>query len=319
MSYYNKYTFVSPEPIFAIIREELKSYWDTGVIDDLLFNTYLDKCLQKLGLATFDITESILDIEDYQARLPDNFVKVREAWMCTDIAGYPYQSPSAFYAQAASATTIQVAPMVVNGQPCNVTHCTDGCDDCMPNVVQAVYKTTNEVARTIRRLYLLKPGNVPTKELCTSDYMSNWSIYGNNANTHSPTPYSSSYDSFDIRGNKFTTNFREGVVHLVFYVSSYDGSGNQLIPDNYRIKEYIEAYLKYKMFETISNQVTDETFNQIQQKLTYYKQLSDEAYIIAEVEIKKQGSWDKQRRILQTINRHKMYELPTGRKYRRIR
>ena len=30
------------------------------------------------------------------------------------------------------------------------------------------------------------------------------------------TPGSASYDSFDIRDNKFVTNFRSGVVHFVY-------------------------------------------------------------------------------------------------------
>lgn len=83
-----------------------------------------------------------------------------------------------------------------------------------------------------------------------------------------------------------------------------------MIPDNYRIREYIEAFIKYKVFETLTNQTNDETFNQLQSKLTYYKQLSDEAFIMADIEIKKQDVYAKQRRIKQDLNRFNMYELP---------
>ena len=64
------------------------------------------------------------------------------------------------------------------------------------------------------------------------------------------------------------------------------------------------------MFETLSNQLVDETFQQIQQKLVYYKQLSEEAFIMADIEIKKQDVYTKQRRITQDLNRLNMYELP---------
>ena len=64
------------------------------------------------------------------------------------------------------------------------------------------------------------------------------------------------------------------------------------------------------MFETLSNQINDETFQQIQQKLAYYKQLHDEAFIMADIEIKKQTPWEKQRRIKNDLNRFQMYELP---------
>jgi hypothetical protein len=297
MSYYYKYNFVSPEPVYSVIKEELKSYFDTGAVDDLLFPTYLDKCLRKLGRATYEIQETYLTIEDFEARLPDNFFAVREAWMCTYVDGYPYRSANSFYSQAASQTTIQVSPLTVGGEVCNNPNCVNpSCSGtCMPELIQGVYKTNNEINIAYQKSYLLKPGNISVKAHCTLDC----------ANLGA-----SSADSFDIRDNKFVTNFRQGVVHLIFYAYDYDQSGNQMIPDNYRIREYVEAFIKYKIFETLSNQINDETFNQVQQKLVYYKQLSDEAFIMADIEIKKQDPYAKQRRIKQDLNRFNMYELP---------
>ena len=296
MSYYYKYNFVSPEPIYATVKEELKSYFDTGAVDDLLFPTYLDKALQKLGRTTYVISETILYIDNFEARLPDNFYAVREAWMCTAIDGFPYQQANSFYSQAASTATIQITPVVTNqtctNQNCNNPSCDGG---CMPEYIQAVYKTNNSFNQTFKREYLLQPGNISVKAHCDLDC----------ANLGS-----SSADSFDIRDNKFVTNFRYGTVHLIFYATEYDNIGNQMIPDNIRIREYVEAYLKYKIFEMLSNQLTDETFNQIQAKLVYYKGLYDEALIMAMIEVKKQTPWEKQRRIKNDLNRFNMYELP---------
>lgn len=74
MAYYYRYNFISPEPIYSIVKEELKSYFDTGAVDDLMFPTYLDKCLQKMGRSSYVIAEQTLDISGYEARLPDNFL-----------------------------------------------------------------------------------------------------------------------------------------------------------------------------------------------------------------------------------------------------
>jgi hypothetical protein len=300
MSYYYKYNFISPEPVYATVKEEFKSYFDTGAVDDLLFPTYLDKCLRKLGRSSYVISEQLLYIEDFEARLPDNFFAVREAWLCTSIPGYPYQSANSFYSQAASQTTIQVSPVISGGAPCTNLECTTGCPSCMPELIQAVYKTNQQVAVEYHRQYLLKPGNISVQAHCTLDCAN----FG-----------SSAADSFDIRDNKFVTNFRNGVVHLIFYSTAYDGIGNQLIPDNYRIREFVEAFIKYKMIETLTNQTNDETFNQLQTKLAYYKQQADEAFIMADIEVKKQDSWAKQRRIIQDLNRFNRYELP-NRSYR---
>lgn len=300
MSYYYKYNFVSPEPVYATVKEELKSYFDTGAVDDLMFPTYLDKCLRKLGKATYYITEELLTIEDFQTRLPDNFFAVREAWLCTTVHSYPYRSPNSFYSQASSLSTIQVSPVTIAGEPCGGNGCnSDDCPDCMPtNFTQGVYKTNSEQNIGYTLKYLLKPGNISVRKNCTLDC----------ANFASSAP-----DSFDIRDNKFVTNFREGHVYLIFYATEYDNIGNQMIPDNYRIREYIEAFIKYKIFETLSNQTNDETFKQLTDKLLYYKQLSDEAFIMADIEIKKQDVYAKQRRIRQDLNRLEMYELPDQR------
>jgi len=295
MSYYYKYNFVSPEPVYALVKEELKSYFDTGAVDDLLFPTYLEKCLKKLGQSSYVIAQQLLHIQDFEVRLPDNFYAVREAWLCTSIPGYPYQTANSFYSQAASETTIQISPVTSNGQPCTNLECTTGCPTCMPTLVQAVYKTNQQVAVEYHRQYLLKPGNISVRANCSLDCAN----FG-----------SSAADSFDIRDNKFVTNFRNGVVHLVFYSTEYDNVGNQMMPDNYRIREFIEAFIKYKVFETLANQTNDETFNQLQQKLVYYKQLHDEAFIMANIEIKKQDAYTKQRRIIKDLNRFNMYELP---------
>jgi hypothetical protein len=300
MSYYYKYNFISPEPVYATVKEEFKSYFDTGAVDDLLFPTYLDKCLRKLGRSSYVISEQLLYIEDFEARLPDNFFAVREAWLCTSIPGYPYQTANSFYSQAASQTTIQVSPVISGGAPCTNLECTTGCPTCMPELIQAVYKTNQQVAVEYHRQYLLKPGNISVKAHCDLQCAN----FG-----------SSSADSFDIRDNKFVTNFRNGVVHLVFYSTAYDGVGNELIPDNYRIREFVEAFIKYKMIETLTNQTNDETFNQLQTKLAYYKQQADEAFIMADIEVKKQDSWAKQRRIIQDLNRFNRFELP-NRSYR---
>ena len=282
------------------MKEEFKSYFDTGAVDDLLFPTYLDKCLRKLGRSSYVISEQLLYIEDFEARLPDNFFAVREAWLCTSIPGYPYQTANSFYSQAASQTTIQVSPVISGGAPCTNLECTTGCPSCMPELIQAVYKTNQQVAVEYHRQYLLKPGNISVQAHCTLDCAN----FG-----------SSAADSFDIRDNKFVTNFRNGVVHLIFYSTAYDGIGNQLIPDNYRVREFVEAFIKYKMIETLTNQTNDETYNQLERKMMNYKQMADEAFIMADIEVKKQDSWAKQRRIIQDLNRFNRYELP-NRSYR---
>ncbi len=314
MSYHHKYNFVSPEPVYAIVREELKSYFDTGAVDDLLFPTYLNKCLDKLGKSSLAIVPVLLYIEDFTSRLPENFHSVREAWFCGETSEQTVAAQSAYYSQANSLTSIQLSPLTINGvnqcdNPiCNASDCTG---DCLPTVIQAVYKTSVDVCRaSVKRHFLLKPGNISFDSSSSYRYNDHPDLYGHHANVVQPeSPHSASFDTFDLRDNKFVTTFRHGTVELIMYAHDFDCLGSQMIPDNYRIKEFIELFIKYKMFETLSNQTNDETFNQLMQKTEMYSQKADEAYIMAQMEIQKQDAWTKVRRIKKLKNSLNKYEL----------
>lgn len=283
MSVYYKYEFTSPEPIFALIQEELKSYFDTSAIDNTLFSLWTDKCLKKLGKASYPINQALLLICNFEARIPDDFHAMREAWSC-EHHDTTYQLPNAHYHQVKETSIRLDDPDLF----------CDKCNECqIPDVIQAIYKTTRTVAFSWRKTHLLKPGNMYPS--CPHD------MFCANHN-------SSSADTYDVRDNKFVTNFRDGRVYIQYYSNQFDGE-NQLIPDDYYIKEFIEAFIKQKIFEQLANQSTDETFRQIEAKAQKYKQMADEAYILADIENKKEDVYRKQRAIRRVRNRYRKYDI----------
>jgi hypothetical protein len=272
MSYYYKYQFVSPDSLYAKIKEELKSYFDTGAIDDLLFPVWTNKCLQRLGNGSLKIEHVVLNMADFQCKLPPDFSKVREAWLTTSVVPVAHQIPGAYYREI----TTCLNPDYVPDPNCFT--------NCNPELVNLTYKTTTQEAEFPLVLkHLLQPGNVNARLHCEAN-CPNLNVVNNALNQ---------VDAFDIEGDKFRTNFREGIVYLMYYAEKTDEEGYQLIPDNYRIQEFIEAFIKQKIFEQLYNQVVDETFNQIERKYQVYKQMADEAYIIALTETKKETVYDK--------------------------
>lgn len=278
---YYKHKFISPEAIFAEVREELRSYLDTGMVDDSLFPIWVNQCLQKLGKSTFPVKDSVLILSDFEARLPDNFYSEREVWLCSDFK-FSYQNPASVYTY--TSTRLDTPDLYCN-------RCTE-CEH--PDRITAIYKTTNEEAFSFSVQSLLKPGHIRARE-CELPC----------ANLDSK-----SLDTYEIHQNKIVTNFREGTIYLVYYTNEVDCSDNQLIPDSYRIKEFIKAFIKQKLFEQIWNQTTDETFNQSFQKYQMYKQMSDEAYIIADTEEKKETIYQKANKIRKTLTRHNKFNIP---------
>lgn len=258
-SYYYKYNFTSPEPLYAKVKEQLKAYFQTGVIDDILFPTYTEDLLKNLGKSSLKILSNIFCLEDYESTLPDNFEGVRELWLVTsnDVS---YKMPNACYEQATVAITPEIG---------NCSHY----KYCAPDEIKVTYKTTGTLIQSYSCQYLLKPGNVHAKQSCSFD---------------SQNMHSTADETFDIRGNKIVTNFPSGTLYMTYYVKQVDENEYQMIPDNQRIKDYIEAELMFKCFENIYNNVHDETLKQIEGKIMYYEKRRDEKRVMAEIEIKKQ-------------------------------
>jgi hypothetical protein len=272
--YYN-YEYVSPDPLFAEVKEEMRSYFDTGVVDDTMFPLYTEKTLRKLGRIAYKIDEALLEVRNTCARLPEDFKFVREVWACRDIC-YSITAPSAVYTQQTC--------IVGNDGPADV------CNQCPPPACDRTFKvylkTTGQEVVSFRRSHLLRPGSRHAANLCSPG----------SPNLHTVHP-----DTFEVRDCKINTCFESGLLHLVYYKEQRDENQFQLIPDNYAIGEYIKAFIKYKLYEQIYNSVSDETFNQVERKYqTYYQQYLD-AYILADAEVKKQTVYQK----VNAINRQR--------------
>jgi hypothetical protein len=296
MANYYQYKFISPDPLYSRIKEEMRSYFEARMVDDLLFPIYLDDALRKLGKGTIDIQQAILFIDNFEARLPPDFFDVRECWAIFEGTSlYPYKVPGSFYKQITT----------VLNKPYNECDPAVNCDPCNPDIITVVSKTNTEVNQTFRLKYLLTPGNIKTRGYCDHGSL-NLGIRDT--------------EKFHINGNKLSTEFREGEIYLVYYAKQEDCSGNQMIPDNYRIEQFILAYIKAKLFEFLWNTTSDETYNQALQRYQIYQQKSDEAYIMADIEMKKETIYQKAYRINRDRHRYDGYErMMYGSYYNRFR
>lgn len=285
---YYKYDFVSVEPLYAKIQLELDSYFATGAVDTILFPVWTDDCLRKLGRAGLPLLPEVLEICDYTTTLPENLVKIREVWACEQSDVVNLRDPSSTYTEL-STIMDPVDPAPSRCAPVN-------CD--LPEQMTVIYKTNKTQTIQYNRQWLLRPGNLNTKNYCSDDCFNN--VTDNK-------DYMDYRDTFDVHGNKLLVQFNSGHIFILYYSSSEDANGCQLIPDNYRIEKYIEAYIKYKIFEKLCNQTTDETYNQIERKKMSYKQEAEEAYIMMDIESKKQTVEQKFDSINRTRRRNREY------------
>lgn len=263
-SYYYTQEFVSPQQLYAEVKEEMKSYFATAVVDDTMFPIYTSNALQKLGRGTLQIDEVVLELENRSVCLPANFKYIREVWACrTEFLSVP--DPRAVY----SSQSYVIAPYG-DFDPCEPCACP--APTCSTKK-QVVTKTTGETIFSFEHHYKLSPGSRSTLNHCANECVQR-SLDAD--------------DTFHIDGNKLSTAFTTGFLHIVYYKLDYDESDFQLIPDNYRIREYLKAFLKYKMYEQIFNEVSDESFSQAERKYQIYKQEYHDAFIGADAEVKKE-------------------------------
>lgn len=274
MSYTYKYNFISPEIYYAEVKEELRSYFDSGVVDDLMFSKWTGYAVRKMGNSSYRLGQVVLQVKDFEADLPKDFLRIREVYSCQKLDDIVVPSANSIYLQKSYLTNQ------------NLTY--DMCRGCVPDCVTIVEKTTGHVVFTFRLARLLHPGNIDTKSRCINEYGVN--------GVHD-------FDMFDIHEGKIITKFREGVIYVTYYEEAVDDNFNSLIPDFPEFENYLKSWLRYKIFETIFNNVTDETFNQVQAKLQYYEQKYNEAFIICKTEFMKKTPYQAVRDIRNKVYR----------------
>lgn len=287
MSIYYKQNFVSAQPLYAEVKEELSSYFSSGIIDDVMFGKWTEHCLKRFRKSAYRIEEVVLDVKDYVAELPCDFNSVREAWMCTFTPSVYYQEPNALYWQ----------------QDCRVDDPTrfDKCNECFDTETcttdyLVTMKRTGTIMYRFSHTFLLRPANNHVKSKYCGDCC--------------PNLHSEAADTFNIEDGKMITSYKEGKIHLIYYAETTDENLDQLVPDNFWVQDYIRKNLIYMCFRQICNRITDETFNQVEKKKQEAKQEQAVAFIIAETELKKQTSSEKIRQIKVLNQRNNMYRLP---------
>lgn len=277
---YNKYDFISPAEIYARVKEEFRTYFDSGLIDDSLFEIYTEDCLNRMGKGARPIVQTVLFMEDNRSLLPSEFLAVREAWSCHQ-HGFAYQNPSSTYLQQVKETCTKMYD--------SADYRCDPCAGCKsPLVIETIYKHTGSVYFQWERTDQLEPANLNEKDLCHHGH----------------------HRYYDIQENHLITTFKQGTVNLVYYADSHDADGNLLIPDIFEFKDYLLSYLKFKIMEVLFNVGADESIYVLERKLNRYEQYQAEKQILCESAMKRKTIHQKRDDLLKQKHRFDKYRIP---------
>lgn len=251
MSYYHLFDYVSPREIYAEVKEELRSYFESGLLDDVMFPRYTLFCIKKIGKASYPVDQALLKVANHKALLPDYFFREREIYGCY----------VAHRAVLPDSTAIYTASQII------LPVSSPGCQSkCPPQQVEVLCKKTGSTLFTYQVTHLLMPAT-PAAGIQEGRGLS--------------------AGTYQLDENHIHTSFEAGELYMTYYKKAYDDYQHPLIPDLAEFREYLKSYLKYKCFETLYNNISDETFKQIESKLLFYKQQYEEQFIITKTEFMK--------------------------------
>ena len=238
---YEHINFISSEPLIAEVKQELKSYFESGAISEVLVPTFIDQALRKLKVMVLTPEDAVLHFVNYKSELPCNFALLDRATLydsdiifssgMTSLKGYWYQSYEVL----------------------------EGCVDCTPKTeyFEQLMIPTPGFKITMKNPKWVRVYN-GSKALCTEGC----------PNLNQP-----SADIIQIYNNKtVSSSFEEGCVYVRYFSRPMDDDGIPTIPEILEVEEYVKSYMKFKFFEMLWHSQIDESAAQVERKFQYYKQ-----------------------------------------------
>lgn len=295
--FYRNQKFVSPEPIYARIKEEMKAYFNTGQIDDLMFPIWTKDCIKKFKNTYLEIKPAVLDLFDSKAELPCDFKSIREVYICSTYNKGPIKAPFTYYYQ----TDCRVGPVETDAcTDCNKPECTPSFESPVPFLgstpeqFRVTHKVNTWMDFTFSLTGLLKPGNHKTIRVCHDGC---------------PNLTCEARDTFDIINNHIVTSFPTGTLYIAYYADTEMDNGYSEIPDEHEFQQYVYKYIRYMIYQQLYEQAGDETISALGQKMQFAQRQADEQFIIARNEAIGETVYDVQQAIKRSYNRHNRFRL----------
>lgn len=261
--------FVSSKKLYAEVRATLGSYFSVGAMDDILFDLWTGRALEKLGATVKIKKAALVKINNFTGELPSDFDMIHGVWTCTTTSTKEVDDPTYTYYQEDYTFEDQ---------------CEDKCGACKSNredlctcpeeypKCSVVHRVSGTSVLSFERRHRLVPGDMFTRDLCNKGCPS---LKATGIN-----------DTFQISGCHIATSIKNTSLNVYYYAKAKDKDGSLLIPDHPYIHEYLFNLLVYNSYNKLFNDTHDETYSQVKDKLAFYKQAVKDAYLNMEMRLR---------------------------------
>lgn len=224
--------FITAQDVFNSIADDLRVYDDEGLIDYSTLIKVLKTCNSELSIKINPESKALVTITDYKGKLPDNFVALDLALLCSRKV-IDNTKPSGFQLEHVTTSKCE--------NKCSV--CLEECD--------VDYK----VVQRCDKEYLVYD-ELDIVNVVTTNYKY---INKGCVNIHSK-----SGNEIKLQGDYIHSNFRDGTVYLEYTSSMEDDEGNLLVLDDDIVRPYYEWACKEHIFDMLTANNDDDTFRKWQ-------------------------------------------------------
>ena len=227
ISGYNPNNFISSKEIFASVKRGLSSFAGTDIIDENEFPIYTQDVLKRLGNAVKVEDSALIQIVNYEGKLPDNFNQLHSAFRC-DLSGVS-KVPTRHLQNTISFENDITYELLCKNTGCDVS-C--GGEKVIEKIEVKQYFNDFELHYNFSNPVLLSLSpNV--RGACAKDCLN----------------FLATSDSeISISDKTLTTNFGTGNIFIRYYGNPVDEEGYPIILDDQNLINAIEWYIKYRVF-----------------------------------------------------------------------
>jgi hypothetical protein len=221
------------EALIAEVRNDFKKYSDAGLIDQTSLYRDIEIGLKRFGNDIMEVHETVLEVKEGYAKLPNNFFSLYIAYEC---------EPLGFRTNEVVIDDLQNS--YIYKERVTTSNKWKECDACcqeqQENIIREnLYFRNQNVEFYYYRPKLLSLGRTFKKNACHTNCRNKY--VKDNPN------------EIVIIGTTLQANFKEGDIYMQYYGLPVDENGNIDIPEtkNGHLETYLEYYLKRRIAERL--------------------------------------------------------------------
>jgi hypothetical protein len=223
----NNLRYKTFDQLMASVKSDLSKYADNNLINDALAIKTARFCNSDLGIKLNGVSEAVIDIHNYEANLPKNFLSGISAYMIFQEAG-GFLSPGLHGTHTRQYTREELMEKNI---PITTAGCVSTCGGCT-----WVVREYNQKQMVYDRILPVFLTNNASGRFC-SDAPSR--VFNSDKREY----------QVDIKNEKIYTNIKEGTLYMSYIADMVDDDGNLLVLDHDITNPYYEWAIKAKLLE----------------------------------------------------------------------